>query len=71
LITPARATPMAANSVFCRRTPDFNRNEHVFAKMYARLVKTTRETLTRPADKIGVGDCSTPRGMRPYFKNGE
>jgi hypothetical protein len=39
LIWPARAAPLAANSVFCRRTPDFNLNEHAFAKMYARLGK--------------------------------
>jgi hypothetical protein len=43
---------MAANPVFCRRIPDFNLNEHVFAKCTHGWVKTTRETLTGRGDTL-------------------
>src|ERR1700722_1460555 len=65
LISPACAAPVASNSVFCRRAADFNPNEHVFAKMYARLVKTTREALTRPGDKIGASAIVPPPRNAP------
>jgi hypothetical protein len=62
---------MAANPVFCHRIPDFNLNEHVSAKMHARLVKTTRETLTGPGDKLARRRLFHPEECAHYFKNGE
>jgi hypothetical protein len=62
---------MAANPVFCRRIPDFNLNEHVFAKCTHGWVKTTRETLTGPGDKLTRRRLFHPEECARYFKNGE
>jgi hypothetical protein len=69
LIRPARATLLAANSVFRRRTPDFKMNEYEFAKFTHGRVKTTRETLTTPGDKNGASAfVSTPEEMSSILR---
>jgi hypothetical protein len=72
LIRLARATLLAANTVFRRRTPDFKMNEYKFAKFTHGREKTTRETLTTPGDKNGASAFVPPPKKCPqYFENSE
>jgi hypothetical protein len=65
LIRPTRAAPIAANSVFCRRTPDFNRNEHLFAKANTRLGKYDARNVNEAGDKIGASAIVPPPRSAP------
>jgi hypothetical protein len=68
LITPARRADRGKLSFRCR-TPDFNRNEHLFAKPYTRLGKYDARNVNEAGDKIGASAIvPPPRSARTTSK---